>query len=249
MDQARAWYRALWRLGVTVDLVPPHADLSDYDLVVVPTLYLVTDADAANLAAAAERGATVLITYFSGIVNEHDHVRLGGYPGAFRDLLGVRTEEFVTLQEGETVSVGGDVLGTVTADLWTEKTHVADGTEVVATYDDGAMRGRPAITRRPTGEGGAAWYVATRLDPAGVEAVARAVVAEAGVEAQVEAPSGVEVVRRWSGDGATSWLFAINHTDREATLQASGSELLTGADVAGELVVPAGGVRVLRTAP
>ena len=40
-------------------------------------------------------------TYFSGIVDEHDHVRLGGYPGAFRDLLGVRTEEFFPLRRGE----------------------------------------------------------------------------------------------------------------------------------------------------
>ena len=39
----------------------------------------------------------MLVTYFSGIVDEHDHVRLGGYPGAFRDLLGVRVEEFFPL--------------------------------------------------------------------------------------------------------------------------------------------------------
>ena len=44
-------------------------------------------------------------TYFSGIVDEHDHVRLGGYPGAFRDLLGVRVEEFFPLREGEQVGL------------------------------------------------------------------------------------------------------------------------------------------------
>ncbi|MDQ4024082.1 MAG: beta-galactosidase, partial [Actinomycetota bacterium] len=181
MDQVRAWYRSLWRLGVTADVVPPSADLAGYDLVVVPTLYLVTDADAANVAAAAERGATVLVTYFSGVVDEHDHVRLGGYPGAFRDLLGVRTEEFCPLQEDETVRVSGGTLGAgAEADLWTEKTHVADGTEVVAAYDDGSLRGWPAVTRRTVGEG-AAWYVGTRLAESAVDALARTVVAEAGV--------------------------------------------------------------------
>src|SRR5262249_38846557 len=74
MDQVQAWYRALWRRGVTTDMVSPGGDLDGYDLVVLPTTYLVTDADAANVAAAAQRGATVVVTYFSGIVDEHDHV-------------------------------------------------------------------------------------------------------------------------------------------------------------------------------
>ena len=32
-------------------------------------------------------------------------MRLGGYPGAFRDLLGVRVEEFFPLLEGEAVAL------------------------------------------------------------------------------------------------------------------------------------------------
>ncbi len=71
----------------------------------VPTLYLVSDAAAASVAAAAARGATVVVTYWSGIVDEDDHIRLGGYPGAFRDLLGVRVEEFLPLRQGESVSL------------------------------------------------------------------------------------------------------------------------------------------------
>src|SRR5690606_38517832 len=58
MDEVRSWYRALWEQGVTVDTVTPHADLDGYDLVVVPTLYLVDDDGAANVARAARRGAT-----------------------------------------------------------------------------------------------------------------------------------------------------------------------------------------------
>ncbi|MFC8598537.1 beta-galactosidase [Isoptericola sp. NPDC057191] len=251
MDQVQAWYRALWRLGVTTDLVPPGADLDGYDLVVLPTTYLVTDADAANVAAAAERGATVVVTYFSGIVDEHDHVRLGGYPGAFRDLLGVRTEEFHPLQEGVQVRVAGKAVGSdAGADLWTEKTRAADGTEVVAAYGDGVLAGWPAVTRREVGSG-RAWYVATRLDEAGLGALAEQLVAEAGVGPDVVAPAGVEVVRRWSEDGATSWLFAINHTETDATLgtgatPVTGTELLSGDVVDGVLPVPTGAVRVVR---
>jgi beta-galactosidase len=251
-DQAMAYYRALWLRGVGVDVVHPSHDLSGYDLVVVPTLYLVSDEDAANLAAAAERGATVLVTYFSGIVDVHDHVRLGGYPGAFRDLLGVTTEEFYTLQDGETVTLtgSGPLSGTFAADLWTEKTHLA-GAEAVALYDDGALAGLPAITRRAVNGGaaggdGSAWYAAARLDEAGTGALVDALLADAGVRAEADVPAGVEVVRR-SGDDA-SFLFVINHTDVDVSVKATGVDLLTGTAASGEVTVAAGRVAVVQEA-
>ena len=49
LDRHHALYRALWDAGVTVDMVGPEADLSGYRLVLVPTLYLTTDAGAANI--------------------------------------------------------------------------------------------------------------------------------------------------------------------------------------------------------
>ncbi len=71
-----------------------------------PTLYLCSDATAAGAAPrTCAAGGHVLVTYFSGIVDEHDHVRLGGYPGAFRELLGVRVEEFAPLLPGATVTL------------------------------------------------------------------------------------------------------------------------------------------------
>ena len=253
-EQAMAYYRALWRRGVSVDVVHPSHDLSGYDLVVVPTLYLVSDEDAANIAAAAGRGATVLVTYFSGIVDVNDQIRLGGYPGAFRELLGVTTEEFYTLQEDETVGLtgSGPLAGTFTADLWTEKTHLA-GAEAVAVYDDGALAGLPAITRRVVagGEGadgraGSAWYAAARLDDAGTAALVDALLADAEVHAEAEVPAGVEVVRR-HGDDA-SFLFVINHTDAPAVVKVTGTDLLSGLAVSGELTVAAGGVAVVQEA-
>jgi beta-galactosidase len=98
-------HRLLRDRGVTCDVVHPSADLSRYRVVVVPTLYLVSDEDAASIAAAAAAGAHVVVTYFSGISDANDHVRLGGYPGAFRDLLGVRVEEFFPLREQESVAL------------------------------------------------------------------------------------------------------------------------------------------------
>ncbi|WCN83104.1 beta-galactosidase [Micromonospora sp. LH3U1] len=237
-DRLNALYGALWRAGVTADIVHPSADLGGYRLVLAPTLYLVRDADVEALHRYVEGGGTAAVTYFSGIVDSNDHIRLGGYPGAFRELLGVRTEEFFPLREGEQVRLDDGS----TADVWTEWLH-PDGAEVLASYTDGPLPGVPALTRHPVGAG-AAWYVGTRLDEPATDRLVARLLDEAGVRPAASAPSGVEVVRR--RDAERSWLFAINHTDNEARLPVNGVELLTGARCAGELTLPAGEVAVIR---
>ncbi|MEV1016064.1 beta-galactosidase [Micromonospora sp. NPDC049801] len=237
-DRLNALYGALWRAGVTADIVHPSSDLSGYRLVLAPTLYLVRDADVEALRRFAEAGGTVAVTYFSGIVDENDHIRLGGYPGAFRDLLGVHTEEFFPLREDEHVELddGG------AADVWTEWLH-ADDAEVLASYTDGPLPGVPALTRRPVGAG-VAWYVGARLDEPATDRLVSRLLDEAGVRPAAQAPTGVEVVRR--RDGERTWLFAINHTSSDVRISATGDELLTGTRCAGELTVPAGEVAVVR---
>ena len=240
LDRHLALYRALWDAGVTVDMVLPEADLSSYLLVLVPTLYLTTDAGAGNIRGYVESGGTALVTYWSGIVDENDHVRLGGYPGALRDLLGVRTEEFYPLREGEQVRLAGGVLDGVAADVWTEHLDVR-GAEAVSTYADGPLPGVPALTVNRAGEG-EAWYLATRLAPAGTMALVRHLCAVAGVT--VHDQPGVEVVRRYGAQA--TYLFVLNHTDRPADVTTTGTELTTGRACVGTLRVEAGGVAVVR---
>src|SRR5690606_40500376 len=107
-------------------------------------------------------GGHLVTTYFSGIVDEHDHVRLGGYPGALRDLLGIRIEEFAPLLDGDAVELDLGVTGT----LWTDKiTRIGPGTEVLATYKTGDQAGRPAVTLRRTETGTAQTGRATVCTP------------------------------------------------------------------------------------
>ena len=239
LDRAHALHRALTDAGVGIDVVHPEADLTGYDLVLAPTLYLVTDAVAGRLRAAAEAGATVLVTYFSGIVDEHDHVRLGGYPGAFRELLGVRTEEFLPLREHETVRLS-DGRG---ADVWAEALRL-DGAEAVLEHVDGPAAGTPALTRHDVGRG-SAWYAATRFDADGDAALVRRLLDDAGIEPIAAVPPGVEVTRRVADNGR-SWLFCLNHTDGSVRVEVDGYDLVSAARVVGGLSLAAGGVAVVR---
>jgi beta-galactosidase len=239
LDRAHALHRSLTDAGVGVDFAHPEADLTDYLLVVVPTLYSVTDAAVERLRTAVGAGTTALITYFSGIVDENDHVRLGGYPGAFRDLLGIRVEEFLPLREHESVTLSNGW----SADVWTEHLHL-DGAASVATYVDGPAPGDPAVTRHTVGQG-SAWYAATRLDRAGCDALVAQLLDASGVEPVASARPGVEVTRRESDDGR-SWLFVVNHTDDVVDVDAHGVNLVSGIKVDQRVTVHGGHVAVVR---
>ena len=241
-QSAQAWYRSLWDANVPVDVVPRGADLTRYRVVVAPLLYLVRDADVAALDAFTRTGGQVVVTYFSGIADENDHIRLGGYPGAFRDLLGVRSDEFRPLLPDHQVTVEGPDLGAMTGTLWSEPVEATDAT-VLARYTDGPSAGFAAVTRADRGDGHA-WYVSTELDPAGRRAVVDAVCAAAGVTAPFPATPGIEVVVRRSAD--VEYVFAINHTDQDGQVEADGTDLLTGRVHTAPTTVPATSVVVLR---
>lgn len=246
-DAAHAVHRVLRDRGVTCDVVHPGSDLSRYRVVVVPTLYLVADTTAAAIEAAARAGAHVVVTYLSGTVTPDDHVRLGGYPGAFRELLGLRVEELFPLRATECVALtdaSGAEAGHGT--VWSEdaRTTVSD-TEVLLSYASGPLTGRAAATRRPVGEG-VAWYLGTLADDDALGGLLQRVVDESGVRPVASVPAGVEVVRR-SG-GGRSWLFVLNHTDAACELPASGHDLVADTAVGPLLTVPAGSVAVVREA-
>ncbi|MDH2427034.1 beta-galactosidase [Sphaerisporangium sp. TRM90804] len=238
-ERMEAYYEALWREHVTVDFAHPAGDVSGYRLVVAPSSYLLTEAAAKNLHRYVEAGGHLVVSYFSGIVDEHDVTHPGPYPGVLRDVLGVRVEEFHPLPEHGTVRLDGGEQGRV----WSERVRPA-GAEAVRAFATGPDAGHPAVTRHPLGAG-SAWYVATALDgtaPAsGLRELLGAVLDGAGVARRRDLPETVELVRR----GAHT--FVINHGDSPVTVPGvTGTAVLGGTGHGGTVTVPAGGVTVVR---
>ncbi|TCR16277.1 beta-galactosidase [Streptomyces sp. BK205] len=242
-ERADAFYEALYDRHLTVDFAHPEADLSAYPLVVVPASYLMTQEAGRNLARYVENGGTLVVSYFSGIVDEHDAVHEGACPGALRDVLGLTVEEFSPLLPGQQVRVTGPVGPELTGDVWSEFV-VPRGAETVWTYADGLAAGHPAVTRHRHGRG-TAWYVSTRLTARGLDALLGRAAEDAGLPSRADLPHDVEVVRREGASG--SFVFVVNHTATEVKvpLDGAGAELLSGERTAGRLAVPAGAVRVV----
>ncbi|MGP3974558.1 beta-galactosidase [Streptomyces sp. 8N114] len=236
-------YRPFFDAGVPCDIVPPDRALSGYRLVVVPNLYLMSEETAERLTAYVRDGGHLFVSYFTGIADECDRVHLGGYPAPLREVLGLRVEEFWPLDEGARVLLRGELSGQ--ADLWSEAIDL-EGARAVATFGDGELTGRPALTRHAFGDG-MAWYAGTRPEPGVMRTLMDRVREEAcAAPLLADLPPGVQATAREGGDGR--YLFLLNHGETAATVtlpHLARNLLDPGAEPAAAVTLPGRGVAVL----
>jgi beta-galactosidase len=251
LDQLLAYYRPLWRAGIAVDVVHPGGDLSGYDLVVAPQLFLVGDDDARNLRAVVERGGVLLLGPYSGVADIDAHIRLGRFPVPFADLVGGSGEEYCPLPDTG-IPVSSSMLGDFTATLWGERLRVDDG-EAVATFGGGDLDGLPAVLRRRAPSGGEAWYVGTIPPAAALADIVARCARSAGVVGVTglapgdgELPEGVEAVRR----GDVLFLFNTSTNECDLALPELYRDLLTGAETTGSVRLgPRGALALIERTP
>lgn len=242
LDEVRRAYACLRELNVAVDFVSPDGDLARYDVLLVPSLIPVSDAQAEQFRAFVADGGCLVAWFFAGTTDENLHVRPGGYSATFAELAGVWIEEHVPLPEGEHVVLSDGSNGSD----WTEHVHLIDA-EAWITYPDGVRvgvipAGAPAVTRRETASGAEVYYLSTRLSPDALRSLMTRVLHGAGVPTSDY--DGVEKVWRRAGDG--NYLFVINHRAEPARVVASGTELIANQEIRESFIVGAGDVAVVR---
>jgi beta-galactosidase len=245
MPLVKAYYTTLYQQGVTIDFAHPNADLSQYRVVIAPQLYLLNDQAVQNITQYVANGGTLLMSFFSGIVDEHDHVRLGGYPAPFQDLLGMHVEEFAPyalVQTNEIRTVDGQQFSCT---QWSDIIQL-HGAESLAAYRHDYYAETPAITRHPFGQG-VGYYVGTQLDDAGLSWLLNRVSSEAKVSGSPTNPIGVEIIQR--NDDTHTWLFALNYSDQpvEIKLDRSGRNVISGQPVERSITLGSSDVAIIQS--
>ncbi|MCS7464557.1 beta-galactosidase [Paenibacillus doosanensis] len=250
LEQIKQYYKALFERNVGVDFVRPDADLSRYKLVLAPALYMIAPGVQANLEAYVQGGGTLLTTFFSGIVDENDRIHLGGYPAPLRKLLGLCVEEFDPMLPGQTNGISvpgfGDLRGEFACNLWADLIRL-EGAQPIAAFTTDFFAGSPAVTRHTFGQG-KAYYVGTQAEAGFTSGLIGAILGEAGVQAPLEAPAGVELSVRRGADGAR-YLFALNHNASavQAELpEGRFADLISGRELAGSLELAPNEVVILQ---
>lgn len=249
MQQVHTYYQMAYDAGLDIAVVGKDSDWSGLDLLIAPVMYIADEAVTAKIKAFTKAGGTFLTTYMSGIVDEHDNVWLGGYPGTLRDVLGLWNEEWDARPPKTTVGVklasGEQVRGTFVCEI----IHPT-GAKVLATYDDPQLfyTGAPAVTENVYGQGHA-FYVGTQLDEAGLSALMQQLLAAAGLQPGAQRFNGIEITRRYSD--THQYTFLLNTTAQALTVAnpaPTGEDLLTGYPLPEQVTLPGYGVAILQSA-
>ena len=241
MQTCYAYHRVFWQRGIDCDIVSPKADLSGYDLVVAPMLYMTDEETIDNLKAYVASGGILYGTYMLGTVNENDLCWLGGMPGsALKEVFGIVAEEIDTLYPHEQQhAVMGDEKFTLVD--YCEVIH-ARGASVLAEYADGWYAGMPAATEHRYGKG-LAVYQACRDQEGLKDALLERLIQQAGIQANVLGALPYGVTAHSRTDGEHTYLFLENYTDQSAPqvqLPCTMTDLLTGEKVTSVALSPYG---------
>lgn len=244
LPQITALYTELFRRNITADFVHPEADLSHYKLVIGPHLYLLGNSAAENLEGYVKNGGTLLMTFFSGIVDKNDRVVAGGYPALLRDLLGLWIEEFIPYAESQTNVVKTSDGREFTCDFWSDFIHLT-GAEALASYQQDYFAGAPAATVQHFGRG-LSYYLGTNLNKEGLVWFLDRVCVDAKVNPILNAPNGVEITRRT--DGEHNWLFILNHSETKVDIDLpyAGINILTSEIVNTTVKLEPKGVAIIQ---
>ncbi len=204
--EVERYYKALFDLHIPVDMIGVEDDLSKYDLVIAPVLYMVKTGYDEKLRTYVKGGGRFLTTFFSGYVDEHDLVTIGGYPGKLRDILGIWVEEEDALPENMHNAFHYEGK-TYPASMLCDLLHT-EGAETLATYEEDFYAGMPVLTKNAFGKG-FGYYVATQSSDDFYKKYLSEICREAGIEPIMDAPDYIEVTRRANANG--SFVFILNH--------------------------------------
>ncbi|NLC65294.1 MAG: beta-galactosidase, partial [Erysipelothrix sp.] len=219
-SQIQKYYDVFYERNINVDFISVEDDMSQYDLVVAPVLYMVKEGHAERIESYVEYGGVFLTSFMSGIVDQSDNVHLGGYPGPLKDVLGIWVEEFDAIAPGMSNSVEMNSKA-YTCDLICDIIHLR-GAKSLAEYTSDFYTGTPVVTKNTYGKG-EAFYVGSSLTPDFLDALLDETIERLEIESYGTTSHNLEVISRVNDKGQEI-IFLINHESFDQTM----SDLFVG---------------------
>lgn len=232
IDECLKYYTALNKRNISVDIIGADDELTDYDIVFYPMMYMTKDGYEKKMEDYVAQGGNVVVTYLSGLVDENPLVITGGYPGKLRPLLGIWVEEsevmlpdehnhFVYNKKEYPVNLMCDII------------HL-EGAVSLSEYTEDFYQGTPAVTRHSYGKG-KAYYVGVSSDDVFYDDFVKDLQADCNIPSVYEVPAGVEATLR--RNDRFNYIFLLNHNKAEVSITISsdctdllGSRLLHAGD-------------------
>lgn len=246
IDTCQEHYRVFWEAGIPVDVITPDKPVNTYKLVIAPMLYMIREGFAEKMERYAEQGGTFVTTYMSGIVDRHDLVFSGGFPGPLKPLLGIWAEEVDSLYPKEVRHLVTSEGVRYQSHDYCELIHAVDA-EVLARFDSDFYEGQPAVTVNRRGAG-QAYYIASRNEARFHDDFYARLMKELNMAPPhaIQFPKGVSVQART--DGETDYIFVMNFTEERQTVKLDQDyrNLDSGHSIRGNVELQPYGVLILK---
>lgn len=246
IDTCQEHYRVFWEAGIPVDVITPDKPVNTYKLVIAPMLYMIREGFAEKMERYAEQGGTFVTTYISGIVDRHDLVFSGGFPGPLKPLLGIWAEEVDSLYPKEVRHFVTSEGVRYQSHDYCELIHAVDA-EVLARFDSDFYEGQPAVTVNRRGAG-QAYYIASRNEARFHDDFYARLMKELNMAPPhaIQFPKGVSVQART--DGETDYIFVMNFTEERQTVKLDQDyrNLDSGHSIRGNVELQPYGVLILK---
>jgi beta-galactosidase len=246
-EHIQLFYSALHDRNIPVDFARPAEDLSRYKLVFAPSLHLLSGGEADRLKLYVQNGGTLVSTFNTGLVDEHNMAPDTGYPHDLTDLFGLEVVEFDQLPQGEenhlTFKGAFPTSHLHPARLWCDIIEPKD-CQILATYAKDFYAGRPAMTMHTFGLGKAI-YIGTMSHQHFYNDLVVWLRQLCNLHPLLKVPDNVEVSLRQKDD--TRVYFLLNHQSSPLRLQfyKPMHDFLTGNTFSGNYDLQPHGVLVL----
>jgi beta-galactosidase len=233
-------YRVLYGLNVETDFVFPKSEsLKDYNLIVVPPLYIASDELLGRLAAYVKDGGHLLMSFKSGFCDENSTVRWTMAPGPLREAAGFHYQEFSNLTNP--LALKGDPFGAGEnnkVSVWAEMI-IPERAQTLAFYDHPFFGRYPAVTRNTFGKGSLT-YMGTFPSDKLFEKILEDTLKTAGIPLEDRGLPPSIRVRRGTTAAGRPVAFYLNFSGERIPFSyagGNGTELMSGRPVkSGELL-------------
>ncbi len=226
MDTMEKLYSSFRKLGLNVDILDMEEELSGYEVVLAPMLYMFRSGIEDKIRDFVKNGGTFVMTYWSGIVDETDLCYLGGVPYHLQDVFGLRSTEIDGLYDEERnygISNGNFFEKNKSYECRNFCDLVqTDTAETLLTYDEDFYAGYSAAVRNSFGKG-ESYYICADFEQDFYDDLAKKIVQERQLErVDFLIPDGIEVTTRETEKKC--YLFAQNFSNVAVKLNFSHTE-------------------------